>query len=113
VLVVATSTVVLGAIGVYALEAGENKGIQHFGDALWWAVTTVTTVGYGDITPITPEGRLIAVVLMLTGISVIGVFTATVASFLFEAQQAESSETADIIARLDRIEKSIEALRQR
>jgi voltage-gated potassium channel len=47
ILVVACATVVLGAVGVFALESGENKGIRHFGDALWWAITTVTTVGMG------------------------------------------------------------------
>jgi voltage-gated potassium channel len=116
VLLVASGTVMLGALAVYVLEAGENKSIRHFGDALWWAITTVTTVGYGDITPITPEGRLVAVVLMLTGISVIGVFTATVASMFFQEQQSEEQEieapqNAEILARLDRIEKAIEMLR--
>jgi voltage-gated potassium channel len=112
ILVVACANVVLGAVGVFALEAGENKAIRHFGDALWWAITTVTTVGYGDITPVTPEGRLIAVVLMLTGIGVIGVFTATVASFLFEEQQTQNPETAEILARLERIEKTLESLQR-
>jgi voltage-gated potassium channel len=67
------------------------------GDALWWAVVTATTIGYGDLSPVTVEGRLIAVVLMLTGIGVIGVFTATVASFFFEQ---ERSEVADLALRL-------------
>ena len=110
VLVLACATVVLGAVGVFALEAGENKGIQHFGDALWWAITTVTTVGYGDITPITPEGRMIAVVLMVTGIGVIGVFTATVASFFFEDQQAQDPLLAQVLARLDAIERKLDAM---
>ena len=87
-----------GAVAVFALEVDENKGIRHFGDALWWAITTVTTVGYGDITPVTPEGRLVAVVLMLAGIGVIGVFTATVASLLFEEQQTQNPETDEILA---------------
>ena len=113
VLVVACATVVLGAVGVFALESGENRSIQHFGDALWWAITTVTTVGYGDITPVTPEGRLIAVVLMLTGIGVIGVFTATVASFLFKEEEGQSPEMAEILARLERIEKRLESLQNR
>lgn len=113
VLLVACATVVLGAVAVFALEADENKNIRHLGDALWWALTTVTTVGYGDITPITPEGRLVAVVLMLTGIGVIGVFTATVASLLFEEQQTENPENAEILARLERIEKALKSLQRR
>ena len=72
-----------------------------------------TTVGYGDITPVTPEGRLIAVVLMLTGIGVIGVFTATVASLLFKEEKAGSPEMTEILARLERIEKGLESMRNR
>ena len=87
VLVMATGVVGLGAVGVYALEAEKNDRIRHFGDALWWAIATVTTVGYGDVYPVTPEGRLIAIFVMVTGIGVIGVFTATVASLFFEHYQ--------------------------
>jgi voltage-gated potassium channel len=68
-----------------------------------WAVVTETTVGYGDVSPVTLEGRLIAVVLMLTGIGVIGVFTATVASLFFE--QEKESELASVVARLDAIDQ--------
>jgi voltage-gated potassium channel len=108
VLAVAASTVVLGALGVYILEIDENKNISTFGDALWWAASTVTTVGYGDVTPVTPEGRLIAVVLMLVGIGVIGVFTAMVASFLFEHEH--QTESAQLAARLDVIERKLDEL---
>jgi hypothetical protein len=55
-----------------------DANITTFGDALWWAATTVTTVGYGDRFPITATGRAVAVVLMLLGIAVIGVITASV-----------------------------------
>ena len=112
VLVIACATVILGAIAVYVLEAGDNANIDDFGDALWWAITTVTTVGYGDITPITPEGRLVAVALMLTGIGVIGVFTATVASLFFEDQQAKNPEMDEVLARLERIEQTLDSLRK-
>jgi voltage-gated potassium channel len=73
----------------------------------------VTTVGYGDVTPITPEGRLIAVLLMLTGIGVIGLFTASVASLFFEEQKGPPPELAAILVRLQRIQASLESLRQR
>ncbi len=112
VLLIACATVILGAIAVYVLEAGDNANIDDFGDALWWAITTVTTVGYGDITPITPEGRLVAVALMLTGIGVIGVFTATVASLFFEDQQAKNPEMDEVLARLERIEQTLDSLRK-
>ncbi len=105
---VAVAVVFMGALGIFIFEAGANKTIASFGDALWWAVVTATTVGYGDVSPVTVEGRVIAVVLMLTGIGVIGIFTATIASLFFE--QEEHSEIADLAARLQIIERKLDAL---
>jgi len=105
---VAIATVLLGAAGVYVVEGDDNRAITSYGDALWWAVVTATTVGYGDVSPVTTEGRVIAVVLMLTGIGVIGVFTGTVASFFFESEQ--QSEAEQLTARLDRIEQKLDEL---
>jgi voltage-gated potassium channel len=85
--------------------------VGSIGDALWWAAVTATTVGYGDVSPITPEGRLIAVALMITGIGVIGVFTATVASFLFE--QAPGTDTAPLEARLTNVEEKLDRILER
>lgn len=70
----------------------EGSNIQSFSDGLWWAVTTVTTVGYGDAFPITTEGRLLAIVLMLTGISLMGVITASVAAWFVKMNQQEDAE---------------------
>lgn len=58
--------------------------ITDFGEALWWSVTTITTVGYGDLTPITTTGRVIAVLLMIGGITLVGSITATLASWIVE-----------------------------
>jgi voltage-gated potassium channel len=104
---VAVAVVLLGAMGVFIFESDSNKAIGSFGDALWWAVVTATTVGYGDVSPVTLEGRLIAVVLMLTGIGVIGVFTATVASLFFEQDR---SELAEVHSRLDAIEQKLDTI---
>jgi len=59
----------------------EGSNIKNFGDGLWWAITTVTTVGYGDRYPTTTEGRFLAVLLMFVGISLVGVITASVAAW--------------------------------
>jgi voltage-gated potassium channel len=107
VVLLAFATVVFGAMGIYVFEAGVNPSIHTFGDALWWGMVTVTTVGYGDVSPVTLEGRLIAVLLMLIGIGVIGVFTATVASFFLEAQQ---DQTADVAARLALVEAKLDVV---
>jgi voltage-gated potassium channel len=104
---VAIAVVFLGAFGVFVFEADANRSIGSFGDALWWAIVTATTVGYGDVSPVTTEGRIIAVVLMLTGIGVIGIFTATVASVFFEQDR---SELADVQTRLQAIEAKLDAL---
>jgi voltage-gated potassium channel len=65
-------------------QNAKGSNIHSYGDALWWAVVTVTTVGYGDRFPVTDLGRAVAVVLMLVGIGLIGVLTATVASFFVQ-----------------------------
>jgi voltage-gated potassium channel len=82
--------------------------IRTFGDALWWSIVTVTTVGYGDKYPVSAGGRGVAVVLMITGIGLVGVLSATVASY-FVGQRAEQDMT-DLHQRLDRIEAALARL---
>jgi voltage-gated potassium channel len=69
----------------------EGSNIKTFSDGLWWAVTTVTTVGYGDRYPTTTEGRFLAVLLMITGISLVGVITASVAAWFVQLSQEENA----------------------
>ena len=69
----------------------ESSNIKSFGDGLWWALTTVTTVGYGDRFPTTTEGRTIAFALMLVGISLMGVITASVAAWFVKMSQTENN----------------------
>ena len=73
-------------------RAVEGSNIRNFGDGLWWAVTTVTTVGYGDRYPTTTEGRVLAVVLMFIGISLIGVITASVAAWFVKMGQEDAKK---------------------
>jgi voltage-gated potassium channel len=68
----------------------EGSNIKNFADGLWWAMTTVTTVGYGDRYPTTTEGRLLAVMLMFMGISLVGVITASVAAWFVKMSQEGS-----------------------
>ena len=81
----------LAGIEITLAERGEpGATIQNVGDGLWWAITTLTTVGYGDIYPTTTEGRFIAVGLMVSGICVLGVISATVAAWFVKMTQNDS-----------------------
>jgi len=96
-----------------ALELGFEQGapganIHNYGDALWWAIVTVTTVGYGDKYPVTAGGRGVAVVLMLVGIGLVGVLTATVASY-FVGEKADE-DRRELTQRLERIEAALAQL---
>jgi voltage-gated potassium channel len=94
VLIAAAGTLMLGAWLVLLFEEkAKGSNIHTYPDALWWAIVTVTTVGYGDRYPTTSGGRAVAVVLMLIGIGLIGVLTATVASlFIKEHTDANRQE---------------------
>lgn len=89
------TAVALGSITVLDAEQdAKGANITTFGDALWWACTTVTTVGYGDRFPVTVQGRVVAVGLMLVGIAVVGAVTATIAAWLV-SQVEQERERAD------------------
>ena len=95
------------AILQFELPAGGN--ITSAQDAMWWAITTMTTVGYGDRFPITPEGRLIAVALMVAGVGVFGTFSGLVASwFLSPGSREARGELHDVQEELRAIRGMIE-----
>ncbi len=98
----------VAAVGVFDVERDAPDGNIHtLGDAAWWAITTVTTVGYGDRYPVTNEGRLIAVGLMLTGIAVLGVITASIASWFVGSLQAVERADTEQAARQQRLEVAL------
>ncbi len=96
----AGSTVLLIFVASLAMLETERHvvgaKITTFAEALWWAAATVTTVGYGDYQPVTNTGRLIAVTLMIGGIALLGVVTATLASWLVQrvAEEDEANQAA-------------------
>jgi len=94
VLFITGALAVIGSIGFHIFE---KKG--HFTDALWWAVVTMSTVGYGDISPSTTGGRVVAIGLMVVGIGVIGILTATVASIFVENRFLEHRGMKEIHVR--------------
>jgi voltage-gated potassium channel len=99
----------IAAAAVLEFERGNPQAnINSYPDALWWAVTTITTVGYGDRFPMSPAGRGVAVVLMIAGIAMFGVITATIAAYFVE-QKAEE----DLAGRLDQIMKRLDTIEER
>jgi voltage-gated potassium channel len=89
----ALMVVYIAALSVLEAErASANANITNFGDAIWWAFVTITTVGYGDFTPVTVVGRVFAVGLMLSGVAVLGISTATLASWVAERATAGHEE---------------------
>lgn len=85
-------TVFIAALAVFDAEQGVGD-IDTFPDAVWWAFVTITTVGYGDYFPVTSAGRSVAVGLMIGGIALIGVVTATLASWIVERVADQTSKT--------------------
>lgn len=83
---IATGALVVG--GGFAAWAVEEQ-LETFGDGLWWALVTATTVGYGDISPVTPQGRLVATVLMLVGIGTLGMITGSIATYFLGHHRSE------------------------
>ena len=87
---VTTLAVGVGSLAVLVAEEGKpGANISDFGTAVWWSMTTVTTVGYGDHYPVTVQGRAVAAVLMMCGIALLGVVTASLASYVVDRVNAE------------------------
>jgi voltage-gated potassium channel len=120
VLLAAAGLLFLGAWLVLLFDSHANgSNIHSYPDALWWAVVTVTTVGYGDRFPVSAGGRAVAVILMMVGIGLIGTLTATVASFFMQEHTDANKEQlqaahadlgarlGDMDARLARIEAAL------
>jgi len=78
-----------GAISLYLLENKVNKTVDSFGDAIYWAIISMTTTGYGDITPATTAGRVVAAIVVLSGLVLLSIVTATVASVFVEKKIRE------------------------
>ena len=90
-----SATLLIFTSALAALDAERHEpgsSIQSFGQALWWALTTITTVGYGDTFPLSTQGRFIAALLMIGGVALAGVVTATLASWIVSLVEEENAE---------------------
>jgi voltage-gated potassium channel len=111
VLVVGILVVLTGAGLVQLFEDRAGGPIQSFEDALWWAVTTITTVGYGDTYPVTVGGKVVAALVMLVGIALFSVLTAGIAAYFVE--RTEEEEEREQAEKIDRILKKLDEQEKR
>jgi voltage-gated potassium channel len=94
VILITVTLLIFSAIAILNVETVPEANIKTAGDALWWAMATVTTAGYGDKFPVTSEGRIIGVFLMIAGVGFFGTLTAYIASvFLNPGKTSDASET--------------------
>lgn len=103
---IALLLIIFCSIAVLHFETDPSSNIRTAEDALWWSVTTITTVGYGDRYPVTPEGRMTAVILMTAGVGLFGVFSGFLAAWFLRPEEDE------INTELERLREEIAALRR-
>lgn len=90
-IVVCVMCILLGGVTIHFVEG------MSFADGLWWSFVTATTVGYGDISPVSSYGRIVAAILMLVGIGLIGSLTSTITALFFERHDVKKDAKSEII----------------
>jgi voltage-gated potassium channel len=111
---IALLTVLLIVIAGAVVSVVDAQEFPNVGLGIWWAIVTVTTVGYGDVVPHTLAGRAVASVLMFVGIGFLSLLTATIASTFVSADRERSeSEASEILAAMRRIEERLDRIEAR
>lgn len=105
--------IVISSIAILNAELNENSNINTASDALWWSFVTITTVGYGDLYPVTLVGRLVASVLMICGVGLFGTFTAMVSSFFLNDSGNNESEIKELESKINILSDKIDSLDSR
>jgi voltage-gated potassium channel len=115
----AVFTLGVAVASALAVRVFARNEFETFGESLWWAAQTITTVGYGDVIPQTAFSKVVAVLVMLFGVSTVALMTAVVTSAVVGRTQRRLAASADAddqdpyLAALARIERRLEALEQR
>ena len=99
--------VMVSATVVTTVETGENAQITSFPDALWWTVVTVTTVGYGDVVPVSEAGRAMAYILVLGGVALFGALTANFSALLIKEQPSTDQNTTQLVAEIRALRREL------
>lgn len=98
-------TILAGSVGFYFFEHNDNRAIHSFLDAIYWAVATITTVGYGEASPVTPGGKIVGIIMMVLGSIFLWTYMALFVSALVAPEiKVVESEIEDIEADVERIE---------
>ncbi len=117
-LFVAAGTIVVGSFVIFSVESQHpDSQINSMLDAVWWTVATVTTVGYGDIVPVTDAGKIVAIFFMFFGIGVLAIFLSVLGTMFykrrFEKEEKDISHAQRLILdRMDDLEKNQEKLQK-
>lgn len=110
VLLITVMLVIFASIAILNVETVPEANIKTDGDALWWAASTVTTAGYGDKYPVTPEGRIIGVILMTAGVGFFGTLTAYIASVFLNPGKTGGTSEAELTQELRLLRERIEGV---
>ncbi|MEN3943189.1 ion transporter [Prosthecobacter sp. SYSU 5D2] len=101
-------------ISILVVENEPNSNIKSPMDALWWGITTMTTVGYGDHFPVTVEGRFVAMILMITGVGLFGVLTGLFARFFVEPElKRDDGEMKELLNEMRQMRLRLESIERR
>ena len=103
--------VFMASLAILDAERGGRGPIQQFGDAVWWSFATITTVGYGDMYPVTATGRFVAAGLMFCGIGVIGAVSASFASWLVERVEGIEEDIEEGTSDVQALREEVHGLR--
>jgi len=102
--------VAFSSVSILICERHGDANIKTAEDAVWWSVSTFTTVGYGDKYPVTTEGRVLGMILMVGGVGMFGGISGLAASFFLGGQDRKSAETKEILARMDELQAKLDAM---
>jgi len=115
-LIVSVATVISGSMIIFQLESGQpDSQINSRLDAAWWAVSTITTVGYGDMVPVTDAGKIMAIFFMTFGLAILAIFLSSVGTRFYKHQFEKNDNNLTLIQekffeRMDDLEKNQEKL---